>query len=160
MTASSSISAGLSTVALLLFPLAGGCLHVGRPPARANTGVCGAAVVSIVPWARGEATLGDALRRACVGSEDAPRSAARVSIVAAGWDDATNTGTIPTREVVLRVVITRPGAAERAVEARRRLALGARAGETDAFLQATLVQLAEEVALRSVRVRDAAGTAP
>ena len=160
MQASSSISAGLSTVALLLLPLAGGCVHVGRPPAGASTGVCGAGVVSLVPWARGEATLGDALRRACAGSEDASGSAARVTIVAAGWDDATNTGAIPTREVVLRVVITRPGAADLPVEARRRLALGARAGETDAFLQATLVKLADEVALRSVGVRDEGGTRP
>ncbi len=160
MVASSSIVTRLSTVALLLFPLAGGCLHVGRPPVRASGGVCGATVVSLVPWARGEAILGDAFRRACAGNKDGPVSTARVSVVAAGWDDATSTGTIPTREVVLRAVVARPGAADVTVEARRRLALGARAGDADALVQATLVQLADEVAVRAVRVRDEARTKP
>jgi hypothetical protein len=77
----------------------------------------------------------------------------RLTVLAAGWDDATGTGTVPTREVVLGVRVSRSGLPERVVEARRRLALGARAGDADAFLQGTLVQLADEVAGRVARTR-------
>ncbi len=152
MSASSTISGRLSTVALPLLALASGCLHVGRPPPRANPAVCAAPLTSRTTWTQAEAIVGDAIRRACVGvMGDAPP--ARLTIVAAGWDDTTRTGTVPTREVVLRVAVSRDGTDDVTVEARRRLASGTRAGPADAFLDATLVQLATEVAARAVQVR-------
>jgi hypothetical protein len=154
VNASSTISGRLSTVALPLLALASGCLHVGRPPPRANPAVCAAPVTSRTTWTQAEAIVGDAIRRACVGvgvMGDAPP--ARLTIVAAGWDDTTRTGTVPTREVVLRVAVSRDAEDDVIVEARRRLASGTRAGPADAFLEASLVQLATEVAVRAVHVR-------